>query len=153
MKQLDKEPDIEAINLDAIDTTTQWRVELEEPEMEEAPEWLEPEEGEDHADDLGDETTVEGEGGEQQEDDPVSTDFQEEIDLPVQPMPPPPPPQRPVVGVGVGRRQPTLSSASAGVVGGARSSTPSSSRAPPRPPTASRGRVVPFTRKRGRGNR
>lgn len=153
MKQLDKEPDIEAINLDAIDTTTQWRVELEEPEMEEAPEWLEPEEGEDHADDLGDETTVEGEGGEQQEDDPVSTDFQEEIDLPVQPMPPPPPPQRPVVGVGVGRRQPTLSSASAGVVGGAGSSTPSSSRAPPRPPTASRGRVVPFTRKRGRGNR
>lgn len=127
MKQLDKEPDIEAINLDVTDTTNQWRVELEEPEMEEAPEWLE--EGEDHADDLWEETTVKGEGGEEQEDDPlpVYTDVQEEIDLPVQPMPPPPPPQRPVVGVGVGRRQPTLSPASAGVVGGSRSSTPTSS--------------------------
>ena len=54
MKQLDKEPDIEAISLDAIDTTSQWRVEMKEPEMEEpgGTEWLEEE---DHADDLEEE--------------------------------------------------------------------------------------------------
>ena len=34
VKQLDKEPDIEAISLDAIDTTSQCRVEMEELEME-----------------------------------------------------------------------------------------------------------------------
>jgi hypothetical protein len=34
VKQLDKEPDIEAISLDNIDTTSQWRVEIQEPEME-----------------------------------------------------------------------------------------------------------------------
>ena len=56
VKQLDKEPDIEAISLDAIDTTSQWRVEMEDPEMEEAPEWLEKE---DHADDLEEEVGLE----------------------------------------------------------------------------------------------
>ena len=54
MKQLDKEPDIEAISLDYIDTTSQWR-----EKMEEAPEWLEEE---DHADDLEEETRMEGGG-------------------------------------------------------------------------------------------
>jgi hypothetical protein len=54
VKQLDKEPDIEAISLDDIDTTSQWRVEIQEPEMEEAPEWLE----EEHADDLREEATT-----------------------------------------------------------------------------------------------
>jgi hypothetical protein len=59
VKQLDKEPDIEAISLDNIDTTSQWRVEIQEPEMEEAPEWLE-----EHADDL----MEEGETKEEEED-------------------------------------------------------------------------------------
>jgi hypothetical protein len=40
MKQLDKELDIKSISLDNIDTTSQWRVDIQEPEMEEAPEWL-----------------------------------------------------------------------------------------------------------------
>jgi hypothetical protein len=34
--------------------------------------------------------------------------------------------------------------------GAARASTPSSSRVPQQPPTASRGKLVPFTRKRAR---
>jgi hypothetical protein len=152
VKQLDKEPDIEAISLDDIDTTSQWRVEIEEPEMEEAPEWLEEEE---HADDMGEEEAVE-EREEEEEDVPlpVDTEIEEEIDLPVQPMSPPPPRRvRPAVGLGsVGISSPSPST-SAGASGAAGASTPSSSRVPPRPPTTSRGRVVPFTRKRVRGNR
>jgi hypothetical protein len=53
VKQLVKELDIEAISLDDIDTTSQWRVEIQEPEMEEALEWLE-----EHADDLREEATT-----------------------------------------------------------------------------------------------
>ena len=63
MKQLDKEPDTDAISLDAIDTMSQWRVETEEPEMEETPEWLDEDE---HADDLGEEATAEEEWGEEE---------------------------------------------------------------------------------------
>jgi hypothetical protein len=126
-------------------------VEIEEPEMEEAPEWLE-----EHADDLGKEAASE------EEDVPllVDTKVEEENDLPVQPMFPPPPSKvRPTVGlgsVGTGRWQlilpstsPPSLSTSIGAVG---ASTPSSSQVPPLPPTAAKGRVVPFTRKRGRGN-
>jgi hypothetical protein len=154
VKQLDKEPDIEAISLDDIDTISQWRVEIQEPEMEEAPEWLE-----EHADDLREEGTTEEE--EEEEDDvplPMDTEAEEEIGLPVDPMPPPPP-RRSILGVGLGsvgtgRRQHTFPSTlspslttSDGVAG---ASTPSSSGVPPRPPTASRGKVVPFTCKRAR---
>jgi hypothetical protein len=156
VKQLDKEPDIEAISLDDIDTTSQWRVEIQEPEMEEAPEWLEG-----HADDLREEGTTKEE---EEEDDvplPMDTEVEEEIGLPVDPMPPPPP-WRAIPGVGLGsvgtgRRQRTFSSTSSpslttsdGASGETGASTPSSSRVPPRPPTASRGKVVPFTRKRAR---
>jgi hypothetical protein len=93
VKQLDKEPDIEAISLDNIETTSQ-RVEIQEPEMEEAPEWLEED-----ADDLREEGATE-----EEEDDvplPVYTEAEEEIGLPVDPMPPPPP-QRAMPGVGLG---------------------------------------------------
>ena len=41
MKQLEKKPEVEAISLDHIDTTVAWRAEIEEPIMEEAPDWLE----------------------------------------------------------------------------------------------------------------
>ena len=70
MKQLDKEPDIEGISLDAIDTTSQWRVEMKEPEMEEpgGTEWLEEE---DHTNDLEEETGLEKERGEEQQNDPL----------------------------------------------------------------------------------
>ena len=138
MKQLDKEPDIEAISLDNIDTTSQWRVEIQEPEMEEAPEWLE-----EHANNLMEE------GATEEEEDvplPVDIEAEEEIGLPVDPMPPPPP-RRAIPGVGLGsvetrRRQHTFPSTSSsslttsdGASGTARASTPSSSRVPPRPPT------------------
>ena len=46
VKQIDKEPNIDAISLDDIDTLCEWRVESEEPAMEEAPEWLAAEEEE-----------------------------------------------------------------------------------------------------------
>jgi hypothetical protein len=110
VKQLDKEPDIEAISLDNIDITSQWRVEIQEPKMEEAPEWLE-----EHADDLREEGTTEEE--EEEEDDVpllVDTEAEEEIGLLVDPMPPPPP-RRAIPGVGLrsvgtGRRQHTFPS-------------------------------------------
>ena len=41
VKQLEKKPEVEAISLDHIDTTAAWRAEIEEPIMEEAPDWLE----------------------------------------------------------------------------------------------------------------
>jgi hypothetical protein len=41
VKQIDKVPDTDAISLDAIDTTSPWRVEIERLFMEEALEWLE----------------------------------------------------------------------------------------------------------------
>jgi hypothetical protein len=145
------------ISLDNIDTTSQWRVEIQEPEMEEAPEWLE-----EHADDLREEGATEEEE-EDEEDDvplPVDTEAEEEIGLPVDPMPPPPP-RRAIPGVGLGSvgtgRQHTFPSTSSPSLttsdvasGAAGASTPSSSRVPPRPPTASRGNLVPFTRKRAR---
>jgi hypothetical protein len=76
--------------------------------MEEAPEWLE-----EHADDLREEGTTE-------EDDDVTllvdTKVEEEIGLPVDPMPPTPP-RRAIPGVGLGsvgtgRRQHTFPSTS-----------------------------------------
>jgi hypothetical protein len=153
VKQLDKESDIEAISLDNIDTTSQWRVEIQEPEMEEALEWLE-----EHADDLREEGATNEE--EEEEGDvplPMDTKAEEEIGLPVDPMPPPPP-RRAIFGVGLGSvgtgRQHTFPSTSSPSLttsdvasGAAGASTPSSSRVPPRTPTASRGKLVPFTLK------
>jgi hypothetical protein len=122
--------------------------------MEEAPEWLE-----EHADDLREEGAIE-----EEEDDvplPLDTEAEEEIGLPVDPMPPPPP-RRTIPGVelesvGIGRRQHTFPSTSSpslttldGASGSVGASTPISSRVPPRPPTASKGKLVPFTRKRAR---
>ena len=116
-----------------------------------------------HADDLREEGATEEEE-EEEEDDvplPVDTETKEEIGLPVDPMPPPPP-RRAIPGVqlgsvGTGRRQhnfPSTLSPSLTTSDGASeavgASTPSSSRVPPRPPTASRGKLVPFTRKRAR---
>jgi hypothetical protein len=92
------------------------------------------------------------------------TEAEEEIGLPVDPMPPPPPwraiPRVGLGSVGTGRRQHTFPSTlspslttSDGASEAAGASTPSSSRVPPRPPTASRGKLVPFTRKRARAAR
>jgi hypothetical protein len=158
VKQLDKELDIEAISLDNIDTTSQWRVEIQEPEMEEALEF------EEHADNLMEGATEEEEEEQEEEGDVpllVDTEAEEEIGLPVDPMPPPPPQRAiPRVGlgsIGTGRRQHTFPSTSSpslttseGASGAVGSSTPTSSRVPPRPPTALRGKLVPFTRKRAR---
>ena len=49
VRQLERTPDMEAISLDAIDTTAEWRVEAERPVMESTADWIEQEvvEGED----------------------------------------------------------------------------------------------------------
>jgi hypothetical protein len=128
-----------------------------------------------HVDDLREGGATEEEEEEEEEEDvplPLDTEAKEEIGLPVDieaeediglsvdPMPPPPP-RRAIPGVGLGSvgtgRQHTFTSTSSpsltssdvasGAVG---ASTPSSSRVPPRPPTASKGKLVPFTRKRAR---
>ena len=39
--QIERTPNVEAISLDDIDTTATWRVEIEEPIMETALDWLE----------------------------------------------------------------------------------------------------------------
>jgi hypothetical protein len=41
MRQIDKEPDVDAISLDNIDILSKWRVEIEVPLLDEAPAWLE----------------------------------------------------------------------------------------------------------------
>jgi hypothetical protein len=108
-------------------------VEIQEPEMEEAPERLE-----EHAYDLREEGTTK----EEEEDDdvplPVDTKAEEEIGLPVDPMPSPPP-WRAIPGVGLGsvgtgRKQHTFPSTSSpslttsdGTSGADGASTPSSS--------------------------
>ena len=118
-----------------------------------------------YADDLREEgaTEEEEEEEEEEEDDvplPVDTEAKEEVGLPVDPIAPPPP-RRAIPGVGLGSvgtgRQHTFPSTSSPSLTtsdvasrAAGASTPSSSRVPPRPPTASRGNLVPFTRKRAR---
>ena len=47
MKQLERKIDAKAISLDGIDTTATWRVEIEEPVIETALDWLE-DSGDDH---------------------------------------------------------------------------------------------------------
>ena len=153
MKQIEKVPNSNAISLDVIDTTSKWRVEMEDPVMNEALEWLEEEEDDDA------DPSEEGEEG--NADVPLPEDYydyediEEEVDTHVQrrPSPMPPPPQSHTVKTG--RRQLTFTSPSSTIstraIGGS-SSTLGSSGPPPRPPTASRGRVVsvPLTRKRSR---
>jgi hypothetical protein len=41
MRQIDKEPEVDAISLDNIDILSKWRVEIEVPLLDEAPAWLE----------------------------------------------------------------------------------------------------------------
>ena len=43
VRQLERTPDMEAISLDAIDTTFAWRVEAKRPIMESALDWIEQE--------------------------------------------------------------------------------------------------------------
>jgi hypothetical protein len=122
--------------------------------MEEAPKCLE----EEHAYDLREKAKI---AEEEYVPLPMDIEDEEEIDLPTQPMPPPSP-RRAIPGVGLGSigtrgRQHTFPSTSSrslttldGASGAVGSSTLSSFRVPPRPPISSRGKVVPFTRKRGR---
>ena len=67
VKQIEKVPNPDAISLDDIDTTSKWRVEMEDPVMDEAPEWLEGE-GDDDA------NPSEEEGGEEDADVPLPED-------------------------------------------------------------------------------
>ena len=101
VKQIEKVPNSDAISLDDIDTTSKWRVETEDPVMDEAPEWLEEEE-----DDDADPSEEEGEDGDVYvslpEDDYDYEDIEEEVDTHLQrrPTPMPPPPQSHTVGTG-----------------------------------------------------
>ena len=105
VKQIEKVPNSDAISFDDIDTTSKWRVEMEDPVMDEAPEWLEEEEEDD-----GD--LLEEEGAEEDVDVPLPEDdyedIEEKVDIQVQrrPIPMPLPSQSHTVGTG--RRQLTL---------------------------------------------
>ena len=115
MKQIEKVPNPDAISLDDIDTTSKWRVEREDPVMEEAPEWLE-EEGDDDADPSEEEGAEEEEADVPLAEDDYAYDYEdieEEVDTHLQRRPAPggpPPPQSHTVGTG--RRQLTFSSPS-----------------------------------------
>ena len=91
VKQIEKVPNPDAISLDDIDTTSKWRVEMEDPMMDEAPEWLEEEEDDD-ADLSKEEGAKDDVDVRLLEDD--YEDIEEEVDIQVQrrliPMPPPP---------------------------------------------------------------
>ena len=50
MRQIEKEPDVDAISLDNIDILSKWRVEIETLAVEESPTWLDPDEGEQQQD-------------------------------------------------------------------------------------------------------
>jgi hypothetical protein len=41
MRQMEKEPEVDAISLDNIDILSKWRVEVDVPLLDEAPAWLE----------------------------------------------------------------------------------------------------------------
>ena len=148
VKQIEKVSNSYAISLDEIGTTSKWIMEMKDPVMDEAPEWLEEEQDVDAY-------LLEEEGEKEDVDVPLpeDEDIEEEVDIQVQrrPILVPPPPQSHTIGTR--RKQLTLASFSSTLSTqaiGASSSTPGSSGPPPRPPTASRGKVVPFTRKRGR---
>ena len=72
MRQIDKEPDVDAISLDNIDILSKWRVEIEVPLLDEAPAWLEEgdqEEQHQREDEEDSEVDEEQEEEEEQEDD------------------------------------------------------------------------------------
>ena len=163
MKQIEKVPNSDVISLDNINTTSKWMMEMKDLAIEEAPEWLEEEKDVDadvlKEDDVDADVLKEEEGAKEDVGVPLPKDdyedIEEEVDTHLQRRPTPMPPLPQSHTVGTGRRQLTFTSPSSTVstraVGGS-SSTPGSSGPPPRPPTASRGRVVPvpLTRKRGR---
>jgi hypothetical protein len=69
MRQIDKEPDVDAISLDNIDILSKWRVEIEVPLLDEAPAWLEEGDQEEQHQREDEEDEEEQEEEEEQEDD------------------------------------------------------------------------------------
>jgi hypothetical protein len=123
VRQINKVPDTDAISLDALDTTSPWRVETERPVMEEAPEWLEHDVDELEEEELSEDVPLPGETDLEQEDieslsDPLS---QRPERLPTR---------------GRGGRHPTSSSTLSPGVAPSTSGSAST-----RPPTASRGKA------------
>ena len=118
---------MEAISLVAIDTTAEWRVEAERLVMESAPDWIEQE-------------VVEREEDEEEEEQ-QQEEQEEEV------TPPTPATSR---GCGL----PPLAPGASGSRSGASGSTSRAQQSPlPAPPaSSSRGKVVTFSRNRGRGN-
>ena len=98
MKQIEKVPNSDAISLDDIDTTSKWRVETEDPMMDEAPEWLEEEEDDD-ADSI-EEEREEGDVDVPLPEDDYDYEDIEDTHLQRRPTLVPPPPQSHTVGTG-----------------------------------------------------
>jgi hypothetical protein len=143
VRQIQKTPDVDAISLDGIDTTTAWRVETERPIMESIPDWLQEEaEGA-----VAEEREVEEEDvPEQSQQTPL-----EEVTIDTRSAPAPPSSWTPTEGVVLG------SSTSRGHQSLAlASSTGHQSPMPTPGPSSSKGkaisRAITFAHKRGRGN-
>jgi hypothetical protein len=147
VKQINKVLDTDTIVLDSIDTMSPWRVETEEPVMEEAPKWMEHDVDE-----------LEGEGDEVSEpkDLPLTgeTDLEQQEDIESFPEPMPQPPHKverlPIRGRS--GRHPTTSSTLDSLSLGVAPTTSGS--ASTRPATTTRGKAptMTFSSKRSRGN-
>ena len=122
VKQLEKTPDTEAISLDGIDTTAEWRVETERPLMESVDDW------------LGQEVV---EGVEEEEDE------EEELTPPMQATP------ATNRGRGLPPIAPTSSSSASRAH---QTPLPSPPTRAPASTSRGKGKAVAFSRKRGRGN-
>jgi hypothetical protein len=124
VRQIQKTPDVDAISLDGIDTSAEWRVESERPILESMPDWIQQE--------------VEGAVAEEEE--------EVEGDVTEQSLPPSSRTRTEgvVVGSSTSRGHQSLAPAS---------STGRQSQVPTPGASSSRGKTITFSRKRGRADR
>ena len=123
VRQMQKTPDVDAISLDGIDTSVEWRVESERPILESMPDWIQQE--------------VEGAVAEEEE--------EVEGDVTEQSLPPSSRTQTEgvVVGSSTSRGHQSLAPAS---------STGRQSQVPTPGASSSRGKAITFSHKRSKGN-
>jgi hypothetical protein len=123
VRQIQKTPDVDAISLDGIDTSVDWRVESEKPILESMPDWIQQE--------------VEGAVAEEEE--------EVEGDVTEQSLPPSSRTRTEgvVLGSSTSRGHQSLAPAS---------STGCQSQVPTLGASTSRGKAITFSRKRGRAN-
>jgi hypothetical protein len=122
VRQIQKTPDVDAISLDGIDTSVEWRVESERPILESMPDWIQQE--------------VEG---------AVAKEEEAEGDVIEQSLPPSSRTRTEgvVLGSSTSRGHQSLAPAS---------STGRQSQVPTPGASSSRGKAITFSRKRGRAN-